>query len=112
MRQDYLADEVTVGTQARSRRMRLQAALGAWALGFGPAEIAAQGPILSSVGADLPPVNDAVSAFRVAIPSDAIEDLRRRLAMTRWPERETVADGAQGVPLARAGPYRGRFGLY
>jgi hypothetical protein len=35
------------------------------------------------------------------IASDAdIAELRARIAATRWPERETVEDGTQGVPLA------------
>jgi pimeloyl-ACP methyl ester carboxylesterase len=37
--------------------------------------------------------------FRVAIPDEAIADLRRRIAATRWPDRETVADHSQGVRL-------------
>src|SRR5207245_1993152 len=32
----------------------------------------------------------------------ALEDLKRRLASTRWPERETVGDWSQGVPLQKA----------
>jgi pimeloyl-ACP methyl ester carboxylesterase len=38
--------------------------------------------------------------FRVEISEEAIEDLRRRLRATRWPEAETVADWSQGAPLA------------
>ena len=38
--------------------------------------------------------------FRTAFDRDAIDDLRRRLRSTRWPERETVDDWSQGVPLA------------
>ena len=34
------------------------------------------------------------------MPEEAITDLRRRIAATRWPERETVADDSQGVRLA------------
>ena len=41
-----------------------------------------------------------IRPFRAAIPQDAIDDLRRRIAMTRWPERETVADRSQGNQLA------------
>ena len=33
-------------------------------------------------------------------PEEALVDLRRRIAATRWPERETVADQSQGVQLA------------
>ena len=38
--------------------------------------------------------------FRVAFDADAIDDLRARLRHTRWPERETVDDWSQGIPLA------------
>jgi pimeloyl-ACP methyl ester carboxylesterase len=38
--------------------------------------------------------------FRVRIPSTALDDLRDRLARTRWSDRETVDDWSQGVPLA------------
>ncbi len=41
-----------------------------------------------------------VRPFRTSIPEEAIADLRRRIAATRWPERETVADEPQGVQLA------------
>jgi Epoxide hydrolase N terminus len=42
----------------------------------------------------------AVRPFRIHIPEKDLVDLRHRLAATRWPEKETVADGTQGVPLA------------
>ena len=41
-----------------------------------------------------------IRPFRVEIPQADIDDLKRRLADTRWPEKETVADHSQGVPLA------------
>ena len=43
---------------------------------------------------------DAVRPFRVNIPDEDLADLRRRINATRWPEKETVADFSQGVPLA------------
>jgi pimeloyl-ACP methyl ester carboxylesterase len=42
----------------------------------------------------------AIRPFRVSIPEAALVDLRTRIAATRWPERETVADASQGVQLA------------
>ena len=42
----------------------------------------------------------AVRPFAVEIPGAEIEALRARIAATRWPEKETVADASQGVPLA------------
>lgn len=47
-----------------------------------------------------PAVSDEVQPFRIDIPEDAIVDLHRRLAATRWPLRETVTDQSQGVQLA------------
>jgi pimeloyl-ACP methyl ester carboxylesterase len=46
------------------------------------------------------PTDDVIRPFRVNVPEEQLVDLRRRLAATRWPERETVADDSQGVPLA------------
>jgi pimeloyl-ACP methyl ester carboxylesterase len=42
----------------------------------------------------------AIRPFRVDIPEEAIADLRRRIAATRWPDKETVADQSQGAQLA------------
>jgi len=41
----------------------------------------------------------AIRPFHVDIPDEALEDLRRRIAATNWPEKETVPDHSQGVPL-------------
>jgi epoxide hydrolase len=43
---------------------------------------------------------DDVHPFRIAVPDTVLTDLRARLSATRWPERETVADWSQGVPLS------------
>jgi pimeloyl-ACP methyl ester carboxylesterase len=42
----------------------------------------------------------AIRPFHVDVPEEELTDLRRRIAATRWPEKETVADESQGVPLA------------
>jgi epoxide hydrolase len=44
----------------------------------------------------------AIVPFRVSVSQAAIDDLRRRLTATRWPDRETVGDWSQGVPLDTA----------
>ena len=41
-----------------------------------------------------------IRPFHVDVPEAELTDLRRRIAATRWPEKETVADQSQGVPLA------------
>jgi len=50
----------------------------------------------------LPPATKAVTSFEVHVPEAALNDLKRRLADTRWPNKEPVADWSQGVPLAKA----------
>ncbi len=42
----------------------------------------------------------AIRLFRAEFPDEAFEDLGRRIAATRWPEKETVEDASQGVQLA------------
>jgi pimeloyl-ACP methyl ester carboxylesterase len=41
-----------------------------------------------------------IQPFRIDIPDEALDDLRRRVAATRWPSKELVADRSQGVQLA------------
>ncbi len=41
-----------------------------------------------------------IRPFRVDFPDEEVAELRRRVAATRWPERETVTDDSQGVRLA------------
>src|SRR5215210_528092 len=41
-----------------------------------------------------------IRPFHVEIPEEELDELRRRIAATRWPERETVDDSSQGVQLA------------
>ena len=41
-----------------------------------------------------------IRPFHFEIPDEALDDLRRRIAATQWPEKETVADESQGVQLA------------
>ncbi|MBA4285360.1 MAG: epoxide hydrolase [Xanthomonadaceae bacterium] len=46
-------------------------------------------------------MSQSVQPFHLAIPDAELADLRLRLERTRWPERETVDDWSQGVPLAQ-----------
>jgi len=72
------------------RRLLGAAATGAVALGianlFPDRSIAASDP-------------EAIRPFRINVPEADLDDLRSRLARTRLPEKETVSDFSQGVPL-------------
>ncbi len=48
----------------------------------------------------MPAQDSAIRPFKVGFPEAELAELRRRVSATRWPERETVADDSQGVPLA------------
>jgi pimeloyl-ACP methyl ester carboxylesterase len=43
--------------------------------------------------------DSAVRPFTIDVPQEALDDLRRRIEATRWPDRETVSDESQGVRL-------------
>jgi pimeloyl-ACP methyl ester carboxylesterase len=43
---------------------------------------------------------DEIRPFRFGFPDEQLVDLRRRVAATKWPEKETVTDATQGVQLA------------
>lgn len=66
--------------------------------GLTPKEIPVTSTITPSAGARS--AADAIRPFTVHFPEEDLVDLRRRLRATRWPEREYVADGTQGVQLA------------
>jgi pimeloyl-ACP methyl ester carboxylesterase len=41
-----------------------------------------------------------IRPFHIDVPQEELDDLRRRIGATNWPENETVTDQSQGVPLA------------
>src|SRR5215208_5924453 len=41
-----------------------------------------------------------IRPFRVDVPEEDLDDLRRRIGATRWPSKELVEDRSQGVQLA------------
>jgi epoxide hydrolase len=83
--------------QEVSRRQFLQTSAAGvlfTALGIGRvAEVFAAENTTSSTG---------ITPFTINIPQSALDDLKRRLDMTRWPNRQTVSDWSQGVPLDKA----------
>jgi len=44
--------------------------------------------------------DNTIRPFHIDVPEEELVNLRRRIAATRWPEKETVADESQGVLLA------------
>jgi pimeloyl-ACP methyl ester carboxylesterase len=48
-----------------------------------------------------PAVDQSIRPFKIQVPRAALDDLRRRIAATRWPDKETVDDRSQGAQLAR-----------
>ena len=73
---------------------------GIFSPGFVP--ISAQGGATKAAQVVLPTTTEEVTPLNVHVPQAALTDLKRRLASTRWPERETVVDWSQGVPLQKA----------
>ncbi|MFE1196073.1 epoxide hydrolase family protein [Streptomyces olivaceoviridis] len=63
--------------------------------GASPASAAASGDAQRSA---------AVRPFRVRVPQKELNELRRRVKETRWPDRETVRDRSQGAQLAKLRP--------
>ena len=45
-------------------------------------------------------LDNTVHPFRINVPEEALVDLRRRIAATRWPDKETVDDGSQAFAQA------------
>jgi hypothetical protein len=50
----------------------------------------------------LPTATEDVTPFEVHEPQAALDDLKKRLANARWPDKEPVTDWSRGVPLAKA----------
>lgn len=46
------------------------------------------------------PMSRSIHPFNLSIPSSTLDDLQTRLRLARWPDKETVTDWSQGVPLA------------
>jgi pimeloyl-ACP methyl ester carboxylesterase len=70
--------------------------------------VVAMGAVAAGVSTLLPlqaasaAADTAIRPFRVNVPEHDLVDLRRRLAATKWPEKEIVGDQSQGVQLATA----------
>src|SRR5262245_4947765 len=93
-------------TMNHMKRLALIAAIGTFALVLTVNRRVGLAVISTSVGLSAAAVSGsadnketAVRSFRVDVSSERLADLRRRIASTKWPERETVTDATQGVRL-------------
>lgn len=69
----------------------------------GSAAALSTGPfVAAAAGGDVPQAGSetAIRPFKINVPKAKLDELRRRIAATQWPENETVPDESQGVPLA------------
>src|SRR5580704_5195534 len=86
---------------SRRRFIRAAAAAGGagiFSAGLAPAqESAKKAPLLL-----LPPATKGATPFEVHVPQAELDDLKKRLAAARWPDRGPAADWSEGVPLAKA----------
>jgi pimeloyl-ACP methyl ester carboxylesterase len=64
------------------------------------ATVAAGAASLLSAKLSLAAEDASIRPFHISVPEEQLVDLRRRIAATRWPEKETVTDASQGVQLA------------
>jgi hypothetical protein len=71
-------------------------------------ETVAQAPVTSSPGAAAATATAAdtsIRPFHIRASDEALADLRRRIAATKWPKQKTVTDASQGVQLATMGEF-------
>jgi pimeloyl-ACP methyl ester carboxylesterase len=88
----------TIGLKRRTV-LRAAAWLGTLSVGTGVAAV--RGAEAKATDIVLPSTSEGITPFQVSIPTAALEDLKTRLAATRYPEKETVSGWSEGVPLAK-----------
>jgi hypothetical protein len=97
--------EVSTAASGPTRRQLLHGGLAA-GLAVGAAGVLGDAPAAAAQPSMSPRLRDGsadptgIHPFRVAVPSEQLTALRRRVAATRWPSMELVADRSQGVQLA------------
>ena len=83
-----------------TRRLFLAASATAGAIGFAISAAADDVAMAAEQSGSGSAAGDAIRPFHFRASEAALADLRRRVAATQWPERETVSDTTQGVQLA------------
>jgi hypothetical protein len=102
---DGVEHRAEVAVPATSRRKFIRAGVitgGAGSLSGALAPIRAQENAKKATQFVPPAATKGVTRFTVHVPQAALDDLKKRLANTRWPNKEPAGDWSQGVPLAKA----------
>src|SRR6266853_898112 len=102
---EHLVNRTGVAALAISRRNFIGAAAAAGVASIVPAglgSLSSKGSAMKVEQFVLPTATKDVTPFKIHVPQAALDDLKKKLADARWPDKETVADWSQGVPLARA----------
>ncbi|PLP97251.1 epoxide hydrolase family protein [Cupriavidus pauculus] len=87
---------------AARRTVAAAAALAAIALaGHLQPALAADAAPKAKAAASQANADESIRPFHVHVPQAQLDDLRRRIAATRWPDKETVSDDSQGIQTAR-----------
>jgi len=95
--------EIAVPVSSRRKFIRTAAVTGgAGLLSEGLEPIRAQESGKKAPLLVLPAATKDLSPFTVHVPQAALDDLKRRLAAVRWPDKGSATDWSQGVPLPRA----------
>src|SRR5262249_19741161 len=98
---------MTNATQSRTNGSLAAAGVTAFALGmtvFSSADYGQGVPersVVAQASAQRPAEDSSIRPFKIQIPQAWLDDLHRRIAETRWPDKETVADQSQGAQLAK-----------
>jgi len=87
---------------SRRQFIRIAAAAGGAGILSAGVQVSAHGSAIRAAQIALPTNTKEVTPFKVHVPQAALDDLKKRLANTRWPDKEPVSDWSQGVPLAQA----------
>src|SRR5258707_3590751 len=102
---DALENRTGVPVPLTSRRKFIGAAVATGGAGILSTELAvlsARGSSDTAAQIVLPAATNDVTPFKVHVPQAALDDLKKKLANARWPDKEPVTDWSQGVPLAKA----------
>ena len=102
---DDIENRTGVPVPLTSRRKFIGAGVATGGAGILSAELtvlSARGNAETAAQIALPAATEDVTPFKVHVPQAVLDDLKKKLANARWPDKEPVTDWSQGVPLAKA----------